>query len=576
MVKSSISDAGYFHTSIKNSVKSKWFALLILFPLSVYIVAGVFETDLLTHLTSLFSDKPHKSAGFYRDLLQLISQELLWNTALLLLAWVFVVYVPLLRVTNTIERSLVQNSRICVFITVSLSFTASVVVADRALLHFPNSSDEYAYLYQARTMGSGKLWERGHDLPEFFYFNHIAQKDSISVGRFPPGWPLLLSVAYFTGIPAHLINPILGLITLLVFYSFASRFYNRQVALWSLIALALSSFYIFNAASYFSHTSCALFTLVFVYGTYLHLDTGKKGYALMAGLCLGLVAITRYYTAVLVFVPFFVYLLYRLRLRAVPVFILLGIGSLPCIAFLFWYNNAITGNPLVPVTMWAYADESLGFVRGHSVAKGFEHVGRWILMFFYWCSASVLVLYGVAMCRKLAHRKEWSTRPEDYIFILLMVGYFFYYQIGGNQYGPRFLFEAFPFVVLMSVNMIFRLREKWAMALFMAGIIFAAVRVPSIAYREHLVIEERNDIYTTVKEEKISHAVVLVSSYTGVIRPMPIGDLTRNDIHYANDVLYAQDLGDKNSQLMQYYPDRTFYKYVRNREAVKGRLVRVR
>lgn len=253
----------------------------------------------------------------------------------------------------------------------------------------------------------------------------------------------------------------------------------------------------------------------------------------------------------------------------------MGIGGLPCILFLFWYNYAITGDPLVPVTMWAYADESLGFVRGHSIIKGIEHVIRWTFMFMYWCSPAFLILYFIGLHRKIWDRTQRWVKPEDYFYLLLMIGYFFYYQIGGNQYGPRFLFEAFPFLVVFVVSRFFQYREKWSLALLCSGLIFAVVKFPFIAAREHRVIEERNDVYRVVSESRISNAVVFVASHTSVIRPMPKGDLTRNDVHYANDVIYALDLDGKNDKLMKYYSDRTFYKYVRDREKVEGRLIRV-
>jgi hypothetical protein len=230
----------------------------------------------------------------------------------------------------------------------------------------------------------------------------------------------------------------------------------------------------------------------------------------------------------------------------------------------------------MPVTMWAYSDEALGFVRGHSVTKGFEHVVRWMFMFIYWCSPALLILYFIGLYQKIKNSSERWVRPEDYFYILLMIGYFFYYQIGGNQYGPRFFFEALPFLVVFVVSKIFQRQSKWALALFYAGFIYAVVKIPFIAEREHQVIEERNDLYRIVKEEKLSNAVVFVSSHTSVIRPMPTGDLTRNDVAYENSVIYALDLKAEDSVLMQYYPERSFYKYVRDREQVEGRLVRLR
>ena len=61
-----------------------------------------------------------------------------------------------------------------------------------------------------------------------------------------------------------------------------------------------------------------------------------------------------------------------------------------------------------------------------------------------------------------------------------------------------------------------------------------------------------------------------------VIRPMPPRDLTRNDIDYDARVIYAEDLGSENHLLMNFYPGRHFYRYVRDREQVHGSLLQIR
>jgi hypothetical protein len=350
------------------------------------------------------------------------------------------------------------------------------------------------------------------------------------------------------------------------------RFYSDVVAQWSVITLAISSFFIFNSASYFSHVSCALFSVGFVYALYVYLEDRHPGFALLSGFLLGMIAITRYYTATLMFLPFILYLFYRYKWKAIPMFIWIGLGAIPCVSFLFWYNYQITGNPLVPVTMWAYQDEALGFVRGHTVMKGIEHIIRWTALLIYWTSPAVLILYVVALWQKVNNKESRAIKPEDYFYVILVAGYFFYYQIGGNQYGPRFFFEAFPFVVVMIVNFVLQQKRKWTLALFAAGICFSIVKFPFINIREHKIVEDRKDLYRLVNERHLSNAVVFVSSHTCVIRPMPIGDLIRNDLNENSNVIYVQDLGSKNSIIIDQYKGKSFYKYDRNPELTHGEL----
>ena len=56
---------------------------------------------------------------------------------------------------------------------------------------------------------------------------------------------------------------------------------------------------------------------------------------------------------------------------------------------------------------------------------------------------------------------------------------------------------------------------------------------------------------------------------------MGILDLPRNGTDYNGNVIYAIDLGVENDKIMEFYPDRVFYKYIKDLESVEGELVRV-
>lgn len=575
MFKSSILS---YQSSIINSIKSNsvvYWILFILLPVTIYLLLLFFEAEIAAFILAWYPPSPRQGLAFYSDIVYLIRTEVLWMSFLLLLTLVLAVYPS----RAALENFLNFRTRKAVFYMMLIAsgfFFITLFIARHTLEEFPNSSDEHAYLVQAEMFSRGKLWEGAHDLPDFFYYNNIAQHDGILVSRFPPGWPVFLSIAFEIGMSPALVNPILGILALIFFYFFARKYYGDRIAIWSLLALAFTGFYIFNSASYYSHVSCLLVTLLFVFNVYLYQDKRNIVYGLLAGFCLGLVMIIRYYTAVLIFLPFLVYWLTQYRLKAIWLFLWIGIGSLPCIAYLFWYNYSITGSALMPVTVWAYPGEQLGFVKGHTFLKGLEHIIRWIFMFFYWASPGLIVLYVVFLWKKIKSPDERFLRPEDYTFICLVVGYLFYYQVGGNQYGPRFLFEALPFLVLFVVSKVFQMREKWATALLLASILYAMAKLPFIAYREEKIVDQRQDLYDLVDEEKVRNAVIFIASPTCPVRPMPADDLTRNDPKFANNVLYALELPKINRQLMEYYGDRSFYRYVRDLDKAQGQLIKIR
>lgn len=547
-----------------------WLALVLV---GVSIIFFGFETEINARILPHLPYSPRKTVYFYMDLFRLVSAELLWYAGFILLFMFIVAYVPRSRLTDTISKMSSERSAVT---AIAAGFLMILGIGYYVLDTFPNSGDEYVYLYQAKTMADGKLYERAHDLTQFFHFNHIAQKDGISVGRFPPGWPVLLALSPYLDFPAWIVNPILALISIVIFYRFAKRRYSGNVAFCALVAFVFTSHFLFFSASYFSHTSCTLAILAFVSCLYRYRDTGLVRYALAAGFFLGFAAIIRYFTAFLIFLPFLVMLLANYRVKALRIFFWIGLGALPCFLFLFWYNYSITGDFRLPVTLWAYPNEALGFVKGHTPLKGIEHLVRRAAMFLYWASPALLVLYVIYLFQKLATRSERLNHVEDYAYLLLTAGYFFYYEIGGDQYGPRFLLEAFPFLVLFVARKALESRSHWAIAFFTAGCIYAVVKIPVISQREHVVIKERTDLFTQVEEQKLDDAVVLISSLVSDIRPMPVGDLTRNRPPFQSPVLFVFDIPAENHVLFDYYPDRKFYRYKWLPGQGKGSLVKLK
>jgi hypothetical protein len=558
-------------------IKLPWLiAAVAIMLLATYAFILRYEMQIVHFYTKLFPDQKHKSIIYWQDLTDLLFTEMVM-LGIFAITTVYVTRkIDVSRLVEKSESLFLKKPSLTLWLIVVSFFIVALYAAVYVLDEFPNSADEYAYLFQAEVLSRGKLWDTAHPLKDFFQFHHIAQVGDVWISRFPPGWPLVLAIAFIVNIPAYIINPVLGAITLIVLYKFCIRFYDQRVAFWSTIITAFSACVILNAGSFFSHTSSLLELLLFIYLMYLYLDEKKFYQAVLAGFCLGLLVITRYFTAFLVFIPFFVYLVYHHKFKAFVPLVLIGIGSIPPMLYLLWYNYAITGNPLVPVTMWAYDDEALGFVNGHTVGKGFQFIVRRIMMFVAWISPAALILYFVFLWKKIKSKSERLTHPEDYWLLFLAVGYFFYYHHGGNQYGPRFYFEAIPFVIIFVVSKVIQSNYKWAYAMMLTGFIYALVKIPIIGRHEYKVVQERQDIYAKVKDKGIHNAVVFVSSGTGLLRPMPQRDLSRNDKDYNNDVIYAQDLKERNIELMDYYKGRAFYYYKRQLNNLEGELVEVK
>src|SRR5262245_51951056 len=93
-----------------------------------------------------------------------------------------------------------ERKRATTLVASALMMVAVLVAIARAVLQeFPNSGDEYVYLYQAATLAGGHLSNPQPPSPDFFQALYVAHEHGRAFGTFPPGWPLLLSLAIRLG-----------------------------------------------------------------------------------------------------------------------------------------------------------------------------------------------------------------------------------------------------------------------------------------------------------------------------------------------------------------------------------------
>lgn len=447
------------------------------------------------------------------------------------------------------------------------------------LLRFPNSADEFAYLFQAATLQELRFWNATHPVQEFFTFSHIAEQEGRWVGRFPPGWPLVLAVFNTALIPYWLVNPILGSLTLVVLWRFSREFYGRRVATLTLLGFAFSGFFLFNAASFFSHTLSGLLLVTLTYYGCRYLEVPRWGYAAAIGALAAGLAITRYYTAALCILPFAVALLRTWSIRHwIGGGIMIAAG-LPILGLLFFYNYKITGDPFLLVTRWHDPDETLGFIRGYDIWDVPQRIWRWTTDYGYYTSPLMLLLWIWSILRQPLN----NLRFFDFYFPLLLIGYVYFYSDGANRYGPRYLYAAYPFMTLrIAIGIDAAMRRYPATGaarllplLFLLHIGMTAVNLPINAVRNHQIIYERRDLLRTVEQAELSDALVVVRSGTGVVSPLRPADLLFNDVDLAGEVIYAHDRPREMQSLRRHFPDRTFWLYERPDGRVRGRLIRL-
>lgn len=453
---------------------------------------------------------------------------------------------------------------------------------------FPNSGDEYNYIFQAETFQAGRLWNPLPEAAELFRFSHAFMLDGKWVSQYAPGWAALLALAHLAGLPYWLVNPLLGLVLLVLAYRLAAWRAGGVAGAATVVLLGFTIFFLFNAASYFAHVYVAIFGLLFCAAAESYRREPGMAAALLMGTAIGLVALNRPFDAVLLCLPYAIAIVWRLRWRHVLFAPVAALGAVPFLAAALAYNASVTGDPLLPVTNWGYPDLKLGILHAVNESgvvmtlaqRAQQAVSRFYLL-AEWTSPIFLILFG-SSCAHLWRRRRLV--PADFMIVVFALAYITFPGYGGVQYGPRYYFEAFPLMVITcGAALADWLRgdaaqraSRFAVALLALHVLVSLPAIPAFARATRVLIDERMDLYDVVDKQGLRNAVVIVNSTSGRLDPLGPLDLTRNGIDPIGSVIYALPLPDAVPRLKALYPSRQIFVYRRDDRAVTGKLVPIR
>jgi len=128
-------------------------------------------------------------------------------------------------IVSYIERRTIWLTTFTFIAAVLLPLSAAWFVLDR----FPNSGDEFSYLFQARTFAGFRLWEDPPVLETDLIPFRTWIFESKWISQYPPGWPMVLSVGLLLGLPTWMMNAILGGATWpLVLTGFQREVFSRE------------------------------------------------------------------------------------------------------------------------------------------------------------------------------------------------------------------------------------------------------------------------------------------------------------------------------------------------------------
>jgi hypothetical protein len=481
-----------------------------------------------------------------------------------------------------LQNILVRRWRTISFTLIVLGFVVSLALV-WVLRAFPNSADEYSYLFGGETFLAGRLWNPLPAGPQFFAFLHILELNGKWATIYTPGWPILLTLGAYFHLPYWLVCPVIGLVFLIAVFRLAERQTGHLGAVLTVGVIALSPFFVFNAASYFNMVPTATAGVLFCWAALEFFDRPTFVSALLTGISLGALGFIRIYDVTIFSVTFAIGFLCSGRRRHYALSPMIVLGGTPFVMALLVYDYAITGSALTLTEVWGSPGPELGFLPFDHQMRFLSEILIAVLNIFdlgRWTSPIFLVAAITALFLKI-RAQQWIFL--DLIFPLNVIAYFFVEGIGGNRYGPRYYFVGYPFLVLTLVSILVPLLEDTArprrvataLTLGAGHVAVCLVGILSFSVMFRTVVNERMDLYDQVRGRQIHNAVVVIHAVGGHYLPMIPRDLTRNGVAIGDqDVIYALDIPNQMSELRHLFPNRTFYIYSRKLGSSDGDLKR--
>jgi 4-amino-4-deoxy-L-arabinose transferase-like glycosyltransferase len=316
--------------------------------------------------------------------------------------------------------------------------------------------DESAYLFEARCLANGHLsvvQPRAVPHKTLGFAHHLLINGRWS-GKYPPGWPLLLSLATARK-SEWLLNPALGLGLLLLTYWIGRRTFGQAEALSATTMLATSAFMLLNCLGFMSHVLCAVLLAfaVFCFTQSVRRSAGLNSsvyWAVGMLMSLSLAELVRPFTALCVGAALIAALFFGPEWKAIRRFIgwMLAFSLLTALVMGF-ENYLLTGNPF----QTAYSAYNNGQLKEFSLnpadllaaltrSTPVRLVDTASVSFPF-----ILPLALYALWRRRRDRIVWGI---SFAFLSLVLGYLVQSDDSDSPIGERYYFEGYFALALVA------------------------------------------------------------------------------------------------------------------------------
>lgn len=354
-----------------------------------------------------------------------------------------------------------------------VSLFINAIIASLVFGNIPYLEDEYTLVWQAEVMARGQILIPSPPSPESFLVPFVIDVNGWRFGKYPLGFPALLSIGIILN-GREWVNPIIAAWGLWLVYRLVKKILGEKTALLATFLMACSPFYLMNSASLLTHAWTLFLSTAFALAwvdVFFYSTPHQMLACTVAGLSLGVLALTRPLTAIGVAVPFFIHgliLLWRspgkTRVKVIGIGMVAGLVT----SIHFLWQAALTGSPWInPYTLWWPYDQ-VGFGPGHGYLQGGHTLAialndanaslrsladdlfgwRWLSWFF--------LPFGVLSVYK--NRAAWLTGAVFFTLVLVYMAYW----VGASLYGPRYYYEGLYSLMLLSAGGIEWLYQRLA------------------------------------------------------------------------------------------------------------------
>jgi hypothetical protein len=452
----------------------------------------------------------------------------------------------------------------------AVALLAPLLVANFVLDRFPNSGDEYSYLFQAQAFADFRLWRAPPILGDALIPSRTFIFDGRWLSQYPPGWAFVLAAGSRLGLPFWAINAILGSASVAALATLCRRVATPRRAAIAAALYALTPFYVMSAASYFPHVFSALLILclcLFLYGSEKDDD---KPRLIAAGACLGALAATRYFDLVALAPAFLAWLFAAARATRLRKIALLLAGFLPFVSLLAVYQYIVLGSPFRSSYAIISSPDTFLSLDPLLLAVGPLVTGLRLAELALWTSPLLLIAYVVTFAAKA---RAGKLDFADLVFPGFVLAYVAFANFGGNRYGPRYYFDAYPliFVTIVSARLSSPLLRALAPAAALTSVLYLLSAWPLTVTGFSQQIFARKEPCRLAAEAGLANAVLILDATSpGLILP----DLVRNPPTMDAATLYAR-AGADSEALRKAFPTRSIWTYRRAAPGAPGEIARV-